>query len=386
MIPAAPLKIALVVGEESGDQLGYKLMQSLKAAVAQPILFVGVGGRRMAEEGLESLFPLHDIAVMGITAVLGRLPTLVRRVYQTVDLIIGERPDILVIIDSPDFTHAVAKRVRRRLPNLPIIDYVSPSVWAWRPGRAKKMRAYTDHVLALLPFEPDAHKRLGGPSCTYVGHPLVERLAELTPSAEEAAIRQGIDGPLLVLPGSRRSVVERMLPIFKETVARLEPREIVMPTVPALYDWLAAETATWPQPVRLVGGDREKYREFRCARAALVCSGTSSLELALAGVPMIVGYRVPPLESLFVSLVKVPSIVLPNLVLGENAIPEYLHEPCRPEVLAPALRQILAESDERHRQVAAFEIIRQKMDTGEVSPSQRAARIMLDVLHKKTGR
>jgi lipid-A-disaccharide synthase len=382
-----PLKVAIVVGEESGDQLGFKLMQSLKSLAGSDTVFSGVGGRRMAEEGMQSLFPLHDIAVMGLTAVLGRLPTVVRRVYETVAAIVRDKPDVLVIIDSPDFTHAVAKRVRRKLPQLPIVDYVSPSVWAWRPGRARRMRAYADHVLALLPFEPAVHERLGGPACTYVGHPLIERLDTLTSDDGDLAQRSRSDGTLLVLPGSRRSVAERMLPVFRDTISRLpDQRDIVMPTVPALHDWLKGELSGWSRPVRLVLGDNDKFREFRRARAALVCSGTSSLELALAGVPMIVGYRVPPLESLFVPLVRVPSIVLPNLILGQNAIPEFLHGPCRADILAPALANILAETPARERQVRAFETLRELMATGSEAPSTCAARVVLEVLQTKMGR
>ena len=172
--PDGSLRIWLVAGEESGDQLGAKLMGALRAALGPaPVTFEGVGGEAMAAQGLRTLFPLSDIAVMGIGAVVARLPSLVQRVYRTVDAIVQGGPDAVVIIDSPEFTHAVAKRVRRRLPALPIVNYVSPSVWAWRPGRARKMRAYVDHVLALKPFEPDAHRRLGGPPCTYVGHPLI---------------------------------------------------------------------------------------------------------------------------------------------------------------------------------------------------------------------
>jgi lipid-A-disaccharide synthase len=383
----APLDVAIVVGEESGDQLGFKLIQALRAATGGQVTFRGVGGTRMAGEGMASLFPLHDIAVMGITAVLPRLPVLIRRVYQTVEALVRQPPDVLVIVDSPDFTHAVAKRVRRHLPRLPIIDYVSPSVWAWRPGRARSMTAYVDHVLALLPFEPDVHKRLGGPACSYVGHPLIERLDVLTPDPADQAARQQGEGTLLVLPGSRRSVASRMLPVFRDTLTLLGGRgEVVMPSVPALADMFVAETASWPVPVRVVVGETPKFEAFRRARAALVCSGTSSLELALAGVPMVVGYRVPPLESLFLSLVKVPSIVLPNLIVGKNVVPEFLHGPCRPEVLAPVVERILAETPERACQTAAFERLRQVMTLKGETPSQRAARIVIETFETKTGR
>ncbi|HXE23622.1 MAG TPA: lipid-A-disaccharide synthase, partial [Roseiarcus sp.] len=181
-----PLRVALVAGEHSGDQLGDKLMRALREARAGDVAFSGVGGEAMEAEGLRSLFPISDIAVMGILPVLARLPTLIKRIRATAAAIVADKPDALVIIDSPDFTHRVARRVRAALPSLPIVDYVSPSVWAWRPGRAKAMRAYVDCVLALLPFEPEAYRRLGGPRCVYVGHPLIERLADLRPNEDEA--------------------------------------------------------------------------------------------------------------------------------------------------------------------------------------------------------
>ena len=181
------LKIFVVAGEHSGDALGAKLIAALKTAHAGPIHFSGVGGEEMAHEGFVSRFPIEDVAVMGPMSILPRLPRIVRRVYQTVDAALAAAPDAVVIIDSPEFTHPIAKRIRKRAPHIPIIDYVSPSVWAWRPGRAKRMRRYIDHVLALLPFEPDAHARLGGPPCTYVGHPLIEKLDEIQ-NADAAAL------------------------------------------------------------------------------------------------------------------------------------------------------------------------------------------------------
>ncbi len=182
-------RVALVAGEHSGDQLGQKLMQALSEAYAGEVAFFGVGGEAMEVAGLESLFPISDIAVMGILPVLARLPKLMARIRETAEAVVAARPDALVIIDSPDFTHRVARRVRAALPNLPIVDYVSPSVWAWRPGRARAMLPYVDCVLALLPFEPEAYRRLSGPRCVYVGHPLIERLGTLRPNVDEARRR-----------------------------------------------------------------------------------------------------------------------------------------------------------------------------------------------------
>src|SRR5918998_6766334 len=212
MADGGTLTIWIVSGEESGDQLGAKLMRALKARLgADRLRFGGVGGHAMGRGGLTSLFPLEDIAVMGISAVIARLPAILRRIRLTADAAVAANPDVLVIIDSPDFTHRVARAVRRRAPEIPIVDYVSPSVWAWRPWRAKAMRAYVDHLLALLPFEPDVHRRLGGPPTTYVGHPLIERLDEIRRTPGERPRVDGRPIQLLVLPGSRRSEVSRLM-------------------------------------------------------------------------------------------------------------------------------------------------------------------------------
>jgi lipid-A-disaccharide synthase len=202
-----------------------------------------------------------------------------------------------VIIDSPDFTHRVAKKVRQARPAIPIINDVSPTVWAWRPSRAARMRSYIDHVLALLPFEPEAHQRLGGPSCTYIGHPLIERLAELRPNLDEAQRRDSKPPLVLVLPGSRRGEISRLMAPFGEAISLLaqkynEPIDFVLPAVSHLEGAIIDVMADWPIKPRLVLGEADKYASFRTARCALAASGTVTLELALAGVPQVVGYRV----------------------------------------------------------------------------------------------
>ncbi|MHB2169204.1 lipid-A-disaccharide synthase [Alsobacter sp. R-9] len=385
MSGARPLHVGIVVGEHSGDQLGFKLMQALKQRLgAGAVRFSGVAGEAMEAEGMTSLFPLADIAVMGILPVLKRLPTVLARIRQTVAALLADPPDILVIIDSPDFTHRVAKAVRAARPDLPVVDYVSPSVWAWRPGRAKAMRAYVDHVLALLPFEPEAHRRLGGPACTYVGHPLIERLDELRPGPEDAARRAGDPPLLLVLPGSRRSEIARLLQPFGEALAILTAKgvafEAVLPAVPHLLRTIEEGTRAWPVRPRIVEGVAAKYAAFRQARAALAASGTVTLELALSGVPMVVAYRVSKLEEQLKYLIKVPSIVLPNLILGENAIPELLQESANPASLADALEPLLGTSPAREAQEAALARLDSLMVLPEGdTPSGRAARIVLEV-------
>jgi lipid-A-disaccharide synthase len=376
--------VFLVAGEHSGDALGAPLMSALASRLGPGTRFAGVGGAAMQRAGLASLFPLEDVAVMGPLAILKRLPQIVRRVHQTVDAAIAADPDVVVIIDSPEFTHPIAKRIRRRRPSIPIVDYVSPSVWAWRPGRARRMRAYVDHVLALLPFEPEAHRRLGGPPCTYVGHPLAERrhwFAGLDPAP--LAARLGLDPAkpvLVVLPGSRRSEVTRLMAPFGETLRRLEAHgpalEVVLPAVASVRREIEAALAAWPRPVHLVEGEEDKVRAFKLARAALAASGTVTLELALAGAPMVVAYRVDALAAQLRFLLKVHSVVLANLVLGENVFPELLQEDCEPEKLAAEVASVMRDGPERNRQLAALARFPLLMRYDGASPSDAAAAVV----------
>ena len=381
--PGFERTIWLVAGEDSGDQLGAKLMRALRDLSDRPIRFGGVGGEAMAEQGFRSLFPIDDVAVMGYLPVAARLRTLLRRIRQTVRDVVEARPDVLVIIDSPGFTHAVAARVRKRLPDLPIVDYVSPSVWAWRPWRAAGMRPFIDHVLALLPFEPEAHRRLNGPACTYVGHPLIERLAELRPGPD--GVRASADAPpvLAILPGSRRSEIERLMPVFgaalTQLVQRVGPVEAVLPAVTRHRALIERLAGAWSVPVTLVHGEAAKYAAFRRARAALAASGTVTLELALAGVPMVVAYKVSRIEEAVARrLIQVPTIVLPNLILGENAMPEFIQADCTAPRLVEALAPLVVGGPARDTQVAALGRIDSLMRLADDDqPSRSAARIVL---------
>jgi lipid-A-disaccharide synthase len=296
-------------------------------------------------------------------------------------------PDILVIIDSPDFTHRVAKRVRASDPKLPIVDYVSPSVWAWRPGRARVMLTYVDHVLALLPFEPAAYRRLRGPPCSYVGHPLTEQLSALRPNLEERQRRDAPPPVLLVLPGSRLSEIRHHMAVFGQTLARLNGEgvafELILPTMPHLQEAVAEALKTWTVQPRVVIGEQEKRAAFRIAHAALAKSGTVTLELALSGVPMVTAYRTGAVEAwILQKAINVNSVILANLVIGENVVPEFLQQDCTPEILSQTLRELLGESELRRKQIEAFAKIDQIMSTGNQPPSARAADIVLATMRK----
>jgi len=386
-IANAGRRIFLIATEESGDRLGANLMKILRQRLGDAVRFEGVGGQAMAREGLVSLFPIEELSIMGLAAVVRQLPKILGLIRTTVTAVTAASPDILVIIDSPDFTHRVARRVRARDPSIPIVDYVSPSVWAWRPGRARAMRGYVDHVLALLPFEPEEYRRLRGPPCSYVGHPLTEQIGSLRPSAVEQQRRNEAPPVLLVLPGSRRSEIRHHMAVFGETLDRLGDEgvafEPVLPTMPHLKEAVTEGMRGWKVTPKIVIGEQEKRAAFRLARAALAKSGTVTLELAISGVPMITAYRVGAVEAWVMRrAINVSSVILANLVLGENVVPEYLQQDCTPENLSRAVREVLGDTPLRRRQIEAFAGIDSIMSTGHQPPSVRAADIVLATMRK----
>lgn len=383
--PGEPLRLFAVAGEHSGDRLGGKLLATLRGRLGDKLIVKGVGADDMGAAGLTSIFPMSDIDVMGLGDVVKRLPLLLRRIQQTVAAAQAFDPHLLLVIDSPDFTHRVARRFRKLRPEVPIIDYVSPTVWAWRPGRARMMASYTDHLLSLLPFEPDVHARLGGPPCTYVGHPLVERLdwiGRLDPQALSNRLGLAPGKPVLVvLPGSRRGVIRRMMADFRATMQLLAnrpvPPEIVLPTVDGRQEYLADLTADWPIRPHIVAGEADKFSAFRLARAALAASGTVTLELAAVGTPTVVAYRIGPVAFQFFRFVSVPSIVLANLVLGRNVFPEYLETAVDPNVLATKIGELLDDTPARTAQQSALAEMPGRLAPQAASPSDAAADIVL---------
>jgi lipid-A-disaccharide synthase len=383
---AAKPSIFLVAAEESGDGLGATLMRELRNELGDGVTFSGVGGRAMAQEGLTSLFPIDELSIMGLASIPRKLPMIFRRIRQTTEGVLAAKPDVLIIIDSPDFTQRVARRVRARDGSIPIVDYVSPTVWAWRPGRARAIRRYIDQLLALLPFEPEVHRRLGGPPCIYVGHPLLERLDVLRPNADEQQQRER-DATLVVLPGSRAVEVRHLMAPFGETLGQLRDMGLsfkpVLPTLPHLEHLIHDMSARWPVKPRIVVGEEARQAAFRSARAALAKSGTVTLELALSGVPMVTAYRGTTWEAFIARrLIRVSSVILANLVLGENAVPEFLQEECRAERMAPALYDLMQDGAVRQAQLDAFTRLDRIMSTGERTPSQRAADAVIATMRK----
>jgi lipid-A-disaccharide synthase len=384
-----PVTIFLVAGEESGDILGAALMRALAARLGPTVLFQGVGGHRMAEAGLASIFPMDELALHGFTEVLGQMPRLLARLRQASEAVLAARPDALVLVDAPAFNIRLARRVRRGDPAIPIIDYVSPSVWAHNSWRARRMAPVVDEVMAILPFEPEVHRRLGGPPCVYVGHPLLARLGELRPAAGERP-PLGASPTLLVLPGSRRSEIRRLMARFGAAIAQVVASrpdvEIILPAVARVRGDIDEQLAGWPVRPQVIEGEGAKLAAFRRAHAALAASGTVTLELALSGVPMAVGYRADRLVRLLKPLLIAPSIVLPNLVIGRNAIPEFVNRDCTPERLAAAVVPLLADSPERRAQLAAFVRIDELMATRGGAPSDLAAEAVLRVLRARSAR
>ncbi len=384
-IEAKPRTIMLVVGEPSGDRLGAQLMAALKLLAPNRVTIVGVGGSAMAAEGLDSLFPLDATSVMGLREVVPRIPAILRRVREATDFALKTRPDLVVIIDSPDFTHRIARRLKRLSPSIRIANYAPPQVWAMRAYRAKRMARYIDAVLTLFPFEGEVFER-NGIKAYSVGYPVIERRS-LMMGGDEFRRRRRIapDAPLLaVLPGSRRNEIRFILPAFKDAV-RIAAREIaglvcVLPTIGAVAPLVRKAALDWPTPVHVVEDDRDKFAAFDAADAALAASGTVVSELALAKTPMVVGYRLGWLTYHLVRpLIHVRHVALVNLVLGREAVPELLQQACSGAPLARALLALFNDAGVRARQMRDLEEAGRAFGIGQERPSLRAARAVLEL-------
>lgn len=371
----------LVAGEPSGDALGGRLMAALKLRTLGRVQFLGVGGERMAEQGLASHFPMSDLSVMGLVEVLPRIPRVLRRIGQLARFVLAEQPDAVVTIDAPGFNMRLARRLRGR--GIPLIHYVAPTVWAWRPKRARKSARLLDHLLVLLPFEPPYFEH-EGLATTFVGHPVIETQTNHM-RAEHFRAQHGIDPatPLLaVLPGSRSGEVRRHLPVFGAAVALLHARfpdlRLVMPTVGPVAGEVREAAAHWAAPAIVVENEAMKLAAMAACNAALAASGTVALELAVAGVPSVIAYRLHPLTAALARrLVKVRYVNLVNILLNRPAVPELLQENCEPEKLAAAVERVMIDPNVREAQRSAAAEAVKMLGYGGEAPSLRAADAIL---------
>lgn len=376
----APL-FFMIAGEASGDLLGARLMAALKKFTGGHVRFAGIGGPRMQAEGIDLLFPQAELAHFGLFELIRHVPHLLRRIRQTAEEIKRVKPQALITIDAPDFCFRVAKKVRTE--DLSLIHYVAPTVWAWREGRARKVAQFLDHLLVLLPFEPPYFTK-EGLDCTFVGHSIVESGADkgkVSRFYERHNVPASV--PLLtVLPGSRMSEVSRLLPIFGETLKLLQARhpelQVVLPTIPHLRQYVSQHTKNWPVPVLLLEGDEEKYDGFAASRAALACSGTVAIELALARLPSVIAYQISSLTYyLYRHLIKVRFANLVNIMHDRMVVPEFLQLDCTPEKLAAAIDDLLSHDDVRKEQIAGLNEVGQWLGQGQFIPSERAAEAVL---------
>jgi lipid-A-disaccharide synthase len=376
------MRLFLVAGEPSGDRLGAQLIAALRGLTDLDL--AGVGGEAMAAEGLVSLFNPGELAIVGIVEAVPKIPMVWRRVQETVQHAINFKPDVVVTIDSPSFSLEVAERLRKRLPGVKLIHYAAPQVWAWKAWRAKAMAGYLDHLMALLPFEPpffQAH----GLATTFVGHPVVSMVKD-PQAGQDFRERHRIPAraPVIaMLPGSRRGEVRYLMPIFRRTAAILAQRYpelvIVIPTLSSVGDFVRAGAADFAPRTIVAEGD-EKHGLTEAAHAALTASGTVTLELAAAELPMVVTYRVAPLTAAIVrQLVQVDFAALPNLVLEHDAVPELLQGDATPEKLARAVTLVMEDDHVRARQIADLGMTLVRLGRGGEPPALRAAKVVMSV-------
>ncbi len=379
---AKPLFVYMIAGEPSGDALGGRLMSALIDETNGAIKFAGVGGADMINQGMDSLFPMSELSVMGIAEIVPKIPNLLRRMSEVVSDVNRLKPDAVITIDAPDFSFRVAKRLKSA--DFPLIHLVAPTVWAWRPGRAAKVAQFLDHLLCLFPFEPQYFEK-EGLAATFVGHSLIESAAC---RADGRAFRQRHKIPadislLAVLPGSRMGEITRHLPVFRDTVERLGQRlanlQIVAVTTGQVANRVRSEISDWPLPTHIIDRNDEKYDAMAAADVALAASGTVALELAVVGTPSVIGYRVNPLTAMIGKwLVTARFASLVNILLEKPVMPEFLVDRCRADILVPELLQLFNQPDARRAQTDAFKRAVSLLSPGpDLSPSQKAAQSIL---------
>ncbi|MCB8878948.1 lipid-A-disaccharide synthase [Acidisoma cellulosilytica] len=378
--------IYIVAGEASGDVLGARLMRAIKTRMPHA-RFAGIGGARMAELGFQSLFPMHELALMGLAEVLPKLRQLKRRMEETVADVASRRPDVVVTIDSPGFTLRLLKRIAPL--GLARAHYVAPQVWAWREKRVRKYPGLWDKLLCLLPFEPAFFAGHNLPA-DFVGHPVLESGADTGDGARfRAAHNLAPEAmPVILMPGSRVTEITRLMPVFAEALAMLAARfphlVPVMPVAAYVAPKVTAAVAAWPIKPILVTDVGDKHDAFAAARVALTKSGTSTLELALAGVPMVVTYKVNPITAAIVKrVVKVSYAAMVNLLAGREVVPELIQQTCTPTRLADEISRLLNDTGAAEAQKAAFAAVMQSLTPPHGLPSEAAADAVLALMAER---
>lgn len=373
-------KIYIIAGEASGDRLGADLMRAL-GLMSPDVEFVGIGGAEMTAAGLTSLYPMEELSVMGLVEVIKHYPRLKRRLNETVQDIIDHRPDVVLTIDSPDFCLRVARQVKEKL-GVKTIHYVSPSIWAWRPKRAEKLKGVIDHVMTLLPFEP-AYLHKEGIAATHVGHPLAHTPIYSDAQIEATLARYDLrSAPLLFLPGSRRSEVMRLLPHFLQVDAHFAKAGLctALISTPAMAPVIREECRKAGASIAIIdhATRMEKEQLFQSAQAALAASGTVTLELAAARTPMVVAYDMSWLTMRIMRyMALIDTVTLVNIITQTRIVPEFLGPQCRAQNIIPALDALL--SDPQYMD-AALDQTMQALGRDDSPPPQRAAHMVLDVL------
>ena len=377
--------IFLIAGEASGDALGAKLIAALKS-LHPDIKLSGIGGEKMQKLGLKSLFPMEELSLLGFAEIIPHIPHLLKRITETADHIEEIRPDIVVTIDAPAFNFRVARKLKERNSKIKLVHYVAPSVWAYKPKRAEKIAALYDHLLTILPFEPEYFEKVGLPA-TFVGHSIVEENLS-GGSRESFRQKHGIykNAPVVyVMPGSRKSEIKRLLPVFFSTL------EIMHEAFPDLVAVILATDAHKSEiktkfsvsPFKsVVINSTEKRDALAASDVGLVKSGTGTLELAIAGVPMVVAYKVNPISAFALrKMIMVPYVNIVNLLLNAPVIPEMLQEDCNPEYLSAALSSLLENKDERTNQLVNTQKAIQMLKCNtHITPSAKAASVISELI------
>ena len=383
------LKIYLIAGEPSGDALGARLMRALKTKTDNNVEFFGIGGDTMEKEGLTSLFDISELAIMGLCEVIPSIPKVLKRIKQTVNNIVDVHPDVVISIDSWSFGSRVQKKLRALKLGIPQVHYVAPQVWAWKKKRAKTMYKYVDHLLTLLPQEPKYFTPYGLET-TFVGHPVIESPVV---NGDESKFRKKYNIAenqkiICLLPGSRHNEVAKLLPTFLEAAKQLKQQHdelmFVIPTVKTVADRVKNLVKDCPLPILIVEGEEDRHNAMSAAAAAIAASGTVALELAIANVPHIIGYKVAPLTAILAKrFLHIQFVNLSNILIGREIVPELLQENCQPATIVHYINRFLEKDNLYRYQQEGFKKVQKTLGLGEQKPSEKAADVILELIKNK---